>query len=102
MKKEEITKLFNEFIAEYNSEKYEQIWKKQSEEFRQFWHDKILNDNYAVLSEADMDYVIRFFDKNARGAKEFRENGGEHAARAGIHQGMWYRALKDLKNKHNI
>ena len=102
MKKEEIAKLFNNFLTEYNFEKHEQVWKKQSEEFRQFWHDKILNDSYSMLSEADMDYVIRFFDKNARGAKEFRENGGEHAAKAGIYQGMWYRALKDLKNKQDI
>ncbi len=49
-----------------------------------------------------MDYVIRFFDKNARGAREFRENGGEYAATAGIWQGMWYRALKDIKEKSDI
>ena len=36
MKKEEITKLFNNFLTEYNFEKHEQVWKKQSEEFRQF------------------------------------------------------------------
>lgn len=102
MTKEEIIKIFNDFRAEYNFEKYEQVWRNQSEKFRQFWREKVLNGNYPELSEADMDYVIRFFDKNAKGAREFRENGGEHAARAGIYQGMWYRALKDLKNKQDI
>ncbi|MDO9580938.1 MAG: hypothetical protein Q7J06_10310, partial [Bacteroidales bacterium] len=102
MTKEEITKLFNDFRAEFNFEKKENIWRKQSEEFRQFWCGKVLNGNYPELSEADMDYVIRFFDCKAKGAKEFRENGGEHAARAGIYQGMWYRALKGLKNKQDI
>jgi len=102
MTKEEMTKLFNDFRAEYDFEKHEQVWKKQSEEFRQFWSEKILNDNYPELSEANMDYIIRFFDTNAKGAREFRENGGEHAAKAGIYQGMWYRALKDLKNKKDI
>jgi len=102
MTREEIIELFNNFCAEFNSEKKENIWRKQSEEFRQFWREKVLNGNYPELSEADMDYVIRFFDSNARGAREFRENGGEHAAKAGIYQGMWYRALKDLKKKQDI
>ncbi len=102
MTKEEIIKIFNDFRAEYNIERHEQVWRKQSEEFRQFWREKVLNDNYPELLEEDMDYVIRFFDKNAKGAGEFRENGGEHAARAGIYQGMWYRALKGLKNKQDI
>lgn len=102
MVKEEITKLFNDFRTKYNSEKSENIWKKQSEEFRRFWREKILDDNYPELSEIDMDNVIRFFDKNAKGAREFRENGGEYTAKAGIYQGMWYRALKDLKNKKDI
>ncbi len=102
MTKEEIIKIFNDFRAEYNFEKHEQVWRKQSEEFRQFWREKVLNGNYPELLEEDMDYVIRFFDKNAKGAREFRENGGEHAAKAGIYQGMWYRALKDLKNKQDI
>jgi len=102
MTKEEIIKLFNEFCTEFNFEKKENIWRKQSEEFQQFWHEKILDDSYPELLEADMDYVIRFFDSNARGAREFRENGGEHAAKTGIYQGMWYRTLKDLKNKQDI
>ncbi len=102
MTKEEITKIFNDFYAEHNFEKHEQVWKNQSEEFRQFWREKVINDNYPALSEADMDYVIRFFDTNSKGAREFRENGGEHAGKAGIYQGMWYRALKGLKNKKDI
>lgn len=102
MAKEEITKLFNNFCAEYNFEKHEQTWKKQSEEFRRFWSEKILNDNYPELSEIDMDYVIRFFDCKAKGARQFAENDGEHAALAGIQQGIWYKALESLKNRQDI
>lgn len=100
--KEEIIKIFNDFRAEYDFERHDRVWKKQSEEFRKFWREKIMDDNYPVLLEEDMDYVIRFFDQNARGAREFREGGGEHAAKAGIWQGMWYRALKDIKEKSDI
>ena len=75
MTKEEIMKIFNDFCVEYNFEEDKRVWKNQSEEFRQFWREKILNDNYPALSEAEMDYVIRFFDSTAWGAREFKENG---------------------------
>jgi len=100
--KEKIKEIFREFQDEYDFEKLKQIWKNQSEEFRKFWEDKILNENYPELSESDMNYVIKFFDEKARGAKEFRENGGLHAARANIFQGQWYRALKSIKNNQDI
>jgi len=100
--KEKIKEIFREFQDEYDFEKLKQIWKNQSEEFRKFWEDKILNKNYPELSESDMDHVIKFFDQKARGAKEFRENGGLHAARANIFQGQWYRALKSIKNNQDI
>jgi hypothetical protein len=106
MTKEEIikiTKLFNDFRAEYNSEKSENIWKKQSEEFRRFWREKILNDNYTELSETDMDNVIRFFDSKAKGAgKEFEKNGGESAALANIPKPKWHGVFKDLKKEKDI
>lgn len=101
MTKEEITKIFNNFRAEYDFEKHDRVWERQSEEFRQFWREKIM-DKEAIMSDEDMDYVIRFFDQKARGAKEFRESGGEHAARANIWQGMWYRALKAVKENSDI
>lgn len=101
MTKEEITKIFNDFRAEYDFEKHAQVWRNQGEEFRRFWSEKIMDDK-SILLEEDMDYFIRFFDMNARGAGEFRENGGESAALAGIWQGMWYRALKAIKEKSDI
>ena len=101
MRKEEITKLFNDFCTEYNPEKEKEVFKKQSEEFRRFWNEKICNGSPELL-ESDMDYVIRFFDLHAKGVGQFRENGGECAALAGIHQKMWYKALKSLKDRQDI
>jgi len=97
-----MTKVFNNFCAEYDFEKHEQVWKNQSKEFRQFWHRKILDDNYPELSEADMDCVIKFFDRTFKGSKEFRENGGECVASANIRRRMWYKALQGLKNTQDI
>ena len=101
MTKEEITKIFNDFRAEYDFEKHAQVWINQSEEFRRFWREKIMDDK-VVMSDEDMDRVIRFFDTKAGGARAFRESGGEHAGRANIWKGQWYRALKAIKEKPDI
>lgn len=101
MIKEDILKLFNDFCIEYNPENKKEVFKKQSEEFRQFWSERICNGG-PELSEIEMDYIIRFFDLKAKGARQFRENGGECAALAGIHQKMWYKALKSLKDRQDI
>ena len=36
MEKEELQKLFGEFLAKYDIKKQEAVWKRQSEAFRQF------------------------------------------------------------------
>lgn len=102
MTKEEIQKIFDDFSAEYNLKEDKQVWENQSEEFRQFWHEKIMNDNYLELSEDDMDCVILFFCQKAKGAGYFKKIGGHAAALANIRQGLWYKALRSLKSKKNI
>jgi len=99
---EEIVKLFNDFSVEYDFKEDEQIWKNQSEEFRQFWREKIMNDKYSELSIEDMDCVILFFCSKAKGAGEFKKGGGKSAALANIRQGLWYKALRSLKSKKDI
>lgn len=102
MENEEIVKLFNNFSDEYNFEEDKRIWANQSKEFRQFWREKIMNNNYPALPKEDMDYVIRFFCSRAKGAGEFKKGGGQAAALANIRQGLWHKALRSLKNKKDI
>jgi 5-methylcytosine-specific restriction endonuclease McrA len=112
MDKEEIQKLFNQSPAEceysenwcrfLNSAEMEVTFRKESKEFREFWREKILNDSYPELSEADMNRVILFFDSTAKGSKEFRESGGVSAALANIHMTQWYRVLQSLKHNEEI
>lgn len=84
-----------------NAEQEEKILRKQSEEFRRFWREKIM-DNDVELSEADMDKVILFFDNTARGYGKFKESGGMACAKANLRMTQWYAALRDLKNKQDI
>jgi len=71
--------------------------KTKAKNFDNFWHRKILDDNYPELSEADMDCVIKFLIGRSKDQKEFRENGGECVASANIRRRMWYKALQGLK-----
>ncbi len=100
--KEKIQKLFNDFLRDYDVEKHRIVWEKQSKEFRDFWQNKILNKDYSIIPEADLDPIIRILDYLGRGSGEFREAGGEPVAKPYIHQGAWYRMFKSLKENENI
>lgn len=103
MKKEkEIQKLYGNFIENYDIERHQLVWMEQSEEFRNFWHNKILNNEYPEISEADMDPIIKILDIRARGAREFREEGSEAAAGGFTYQNLWYEMFKSLKENEDI
>lgn len=110
MTKEEIQELFNHPPFDYlygpirssDTEVNEEAIKKQSEEFRKFWHDKILDNDYGELSESDMNRVILFFDSTALDSKDFRDNGGVPAAKANINKILWHKALLALKHSQDI
>lgn len=99
MTKEEIVKLFNEFLASYDVEKHRQIWIEHEKTFRRFWKEKILAYSTTPLSEADYDPIIRLIDVKARG---FNRETDEAVAHVGLFQGAWYRLFNDLKKQENI
>src|SRR3990170_2306298 len=99
MDKEEIRKLFNEFLENYDLERHQALWQEQSNTFREFWRTKILAHGDPLVPERDYDPIIRLLDINARG---FRRETDEAVARVGLRQGVWYRIFNDLKEKANI
>lgn len=94
-----ITKLFSEFLAQYDVEKYQQIWREHSKTFREFWNLKIMNKKSGKLSGADYDPIIRLLDIKGRG---FRKETDEAVARVGLTMGTWYRIFNDLKAQESI
>ncbi|PIR42002.1 MAG: hypothetical protein COV30_00600 [Candidatus Yanofskybacteria bacterium CG10_big_fil_rev_8_21_14_0_10_37_15] len=78
------------------------LWSNQSSVFRDFWNNTILNKSVKDINESDMDPIIQILDLNAKGAREFKENGGEAAAFTFIRQGMWYRVFKALKFENDL
>ena len=112
MNREEIQNLFNqspiecEYIENWcrylNPVEQEIRFKEQGKEFREFWQNRILNNDHRELSESDMNRIILFFDNTASGAREFRENGGVAAAKANVYKPLWYKTLRALKHNQNI
>ncbi len=102
MEKEGIKKLFDEFVKNYDVDYHGSIWNRQSGEFRRFWENKIINENYVLTAELDLDPIIRILDYLARGSRLFRESGGEAVAKPWVYQGAWYRLFNSLKERKKI
>lgn len=99
MTKEEITKLFSEFLAGYDAEKDRRIWTEHQNTFREFWKTKILAHSQTSLSETDYDPIIRLIDIKAKG---FNRETDVAVAHVGIYQGTWYRMFNDLKEQDDV
>lgn len=93
MQKIEIVSLFDNFLKEYDEESKTQIWEKHSQTFRDFWNNKILNDNINEINEAEVDQIIRILDRHGKG----NTKADEAVARVMIAQGAWRRMFKEMK-----
>ncbi|KKS81877.1 MAG: hypothetical protein UV58_C0015G0011 [Candidatus Wolfebacteria bacterium GW2011_GWC1_43_10] len=98
MEKQQLQQIFNTFLAGYDIEIKDGIWAKQSQQFRDFWNNKILSGEKGELNDAEIDQVIRILDKNGRG--NTRES--EAVARAMIAQGAWRRMFNGIKARREF
>lgn len=97
MNKNQILNLFNSFIVDYDEKSKIEIWQKQSQTFRGFWNEKIINET-GELNDNETDQIIRILDKNAKG--NTRES--QAVAKAMIPQGVWRKMFNELKNKKEL
>lgn len=89
--------LFKQFLSELDSGRKMEVWESQSQIFKRFWTDKILNPA-SELTVNDTDAIIRLLDIKARG----RQRIDESVAMTGIRQGLWERLFDTLKSKQDI
>lgn len=85
------------FLNIYNIKEKEEYWNKKSQEFHLFWNNKIKNSGY-ILKQTDTDDLVRIIDSKARG----HESDDEVIARTGIYQGLWEKAINDLKTNQAL
>jgi hypothetical protein len=98
MQKEEITKLFDEFLKSYDEEEKTSIWKEHSQTFRDFWNNKILNSNVKEINEAEVDQIIKILDRYGKG----NTKSDEAVARVMVPQGAWRRMFKEIKENGKL
>jgi len=98
MKKDEIIKMFNQFLSSYDEGLKSIIWKKQSQFFRDYWQNKIMNDEVKELFESEIDQIIKILDRHGRG----NTSADEAVARAMIAQGAWRRMFKEIKENTRL
>jgi hypothetical protein len=94
----ELKRLFKQFLSHYDLDGQNEIWKRQSQIFKHFWKEKILNTTYQLLIPGDTDLIIRMLDTGARRHEEVAES----VALTNLRQPMWERLFNDLKEKKNI
>lgn len=95
MEKQQLQQIFNNFLVGYDPELKDSIWAKQSQQFKDFWNNKILSGEKGELNDAEIDQIIKILDKNGRG--NTRES--EAVARAMIAQGAWRRMFNGIKDR---
>lgn len=99
MDKEEISKLFNEYLKTFDEIRQRQIWIEQRKLFQRFWKSKLMAYGKTSIPEADYDQIIKMIDVKARG---FNRDTDEAVAHVGLYQGTWYRIFNDIKEKEDI
>jgi len=95
---EQIQTLFKSFLANYESETKDNIWKKQSKQFRYFWETKIMSGGKEELNELETDEIIKILDRHGKG----NTKNSEAVARVMIAQGAWRRMFNEIKTKKEL
>jgi len=98
MEKDKILQQFQDFLAGYNAEEKDEIWQQQSNAFKNFWNQKVLNDNVKELDDFEVDSIIRFIDRQARG----NTARDEAIAKVMISQGVWRKMFNQFKTDKKL
>jgi hypothetical protein len=98
MNQQRLLEQFIEFLTEYNAAAKDEIWQQQSNTFKAFWSEKVLNDKVKELDDFEVDSIIRFIDRQARG----NTPSDEAIAKVMIAQGVWRKMFNQLKSDKNL
>ena len=85
--------LAGKFLAEYDAEAKDAIWRKHQQTFREFWKNRIRSGHETPLSDAECDKVIQILDRHGRG----NTKSSEAVAKVMLAQGKWRKLLARLR-----
>lgn len=87
---------FSTFVTEfergYDSAAKETVWTTLSNQFRDFWTDRVMAAGTEPISDEDCDKVIKILDRSGKG----NTKDSEAIARAMVSQGAWRRLFNEL------
>jgi len=90
-----VSELAKKFRESYDQVAKDQIWQQQSQAFRKFWAERILNPATLPLTDDECDAVIRMMDRNGKG----NTKSTEAIARAMVPQGAWRRMFAKFRSE---
>jgi hypothetical protein len=93
MLKAKAPELAGKFLAEYDAEAKDAIWRKHQQTFRDFWNNRIRSGHETPLSDAECDKVIQILDRHGRG----NTKSSEAVAKVMLAQGKWRKLLARLR-----
>jgi len=94
----EIYSKFKDYLNEIDTEEISLIWEKQSNYFKNFWKNKILNVSSEPLSDSEIDEIVLILDVHAKGSTK----DTIAVARTMIPQGVWRRLFKEIQNNTEL
>jgi hypothetical protein len=98
MSKDLIPELAKRFLLTYNTAEKDAVWQQQSNTFKTFWLDRVMNNSSPALSDDECDVVIRYLDRNGSG----NTNKTEAIARVMVPQGAWRRMFAEFRSKLSL
>jgi hypothetical protein len=98
MNTENISILFDAFSRKYNVEEKDAIWQLQSQQFRDFWNNKVMPGGKDELNDAEIDEIVRILDRHGKG----NTASSEAVARVMVAQGAWRRMFNQIKAQSQL
>lgn len=98
MAKPNLAVLITEFEQVYDSTAKDQVWERQSRQFRDFWQNRVLSADPGAISDGDCDEIIRVLDRNGKG----NTKDSEAVAKAMVAQGAWRRMLNEFHSNKEL
>ena len=95
MLKEKGAPFVAKFLAEYDAEGKDSVWRKHQQRFRNFWESRIRSGTETELTDEECDEIIKILDRHGRG----NTKSSEAVARVMLAQGKWRKLLARLRKR---
>jgi len=96
--KSEISKLYADFIQQYDAREKEKIWESHREKFQRFWNDRIISSSGEELTDDEIDEIVRILDRSAKG----NTKNSQAVARVMIPQGKWRSMFREFQKDEKL